>query len=253
MDKWKKAKEQYRDFQVLERFHRNTSHTVSGFSYNAIRPVVIPQEQEEEGIALDEGEAGKLFLTLEEALKKRRTGWQFDKDMNKAQMEAILTSSFGVTQVKQFQGFWVSLRAYASAGAMYSVEPYVYVNHVSEELDGRIWRYNPKNNKLHEVQTATVEQINDLTSITRYHIKNFYQAKMVVFFVADLNYIFKKYGMLAYRLVLLEAGHMCENLQLVACAMDYQAVPLGGFYELEVNKLLKLKKKSYCMYMAAIG
>ena len=47
-----------------------------------------------------------------------------------------------------------------------------------------------------------------------------------------------KYGARAYRFVLLEAGHVAQNVLLAAAALGLAAVPLGGFYDREVDAVL---------------
>jgi SagB-type dehydrogenase family enzyme len=47
-----------------------------------------------------------------------------------------------------------------------------------------------------------------------------------------------KYGARAYRFALMEAGHVGQNLLLAAAALGLGAVPLGGFYDREVDAFL---------------
>ena len=47
-----------------------------------------------------------------------------------------------------------------------------------------------------------------------------------------------KYGARAYRFTLLEAGHVAQNFLLAVAALGLAAVPIGGFYDREVDSLL---------------
>jgi SagB-type dehydrogenase family enzyme len=47
-----------------------------------------------------------------------------------------------------------------------------------------------------------------------------------------------KYGLRGYRFVLLEAGHLAQNVLLVCAALGLAAVPLGGFYDRPIDELL---------------
>ena len=47
-----------------------------------------------------------------------------------------------------------------------------------------------------------------------------------------------KYGARAYRFALMEAGHVGQNLLLAAAALGLDAVPLGGFYDRNVDAFL---------------
>jgi SagB-type dehydrogenase family enzyme len=47
-----------------------------------------------------------------------------------------------------------------------------------------------------------------------------------------------KYGQRGYRFALLEAGHVVQNVALAAAALDVPALPLGGFYDAQVDELV---------------
>lgn len=47
-----------------------------------------------------------------------------------------------------------------------------------------------------------------------------------------------KYGERAYRFVLLEAGHICQNMLLVLNGLHHRAFPLGGFVDDVFNELI---------------
>lgn len=47
-----------------------------------------------------------------------------------------------------------------------------------------------------------------------------------------------KYGLRGYRFALLEAGHAAQNVVLAAAAADVSALPLGGFYDALVERML---------------
>lgn len=258
MEKWRTISDEYHNFDNLLKFNRSTMHHKSNISVNRIVPVLDNLIQTD---SKNESYSVKLFSNKKLAkddsfwqiLKKRRTSWFFEKDMSIEQLSDVLYNTFGVSCSRQFGEYLVDLKSYASAGALYSVQPYVYINNVDKNLNNKIWKYNAKDNSLIFVADSDSDSINSLTSTTKFGVKDFYKAKIVVFFVANFDLIFRKYGMLAYRLVLLEAGHMCHNLQLVSTKFEYSSVPLGGFYDLDVNKLLKLEREQICIYMAVVG
>jgi SagB-type dehydrogenase family enzyme len=47
-----------------------------------------------------------------------------------------------------------------------------------------------------------------------------------------------KYGQRGYRFVLLEAGHVGQNALLAAAALDLRALPLGGYFDAEVDAVV---------------
>ena len=47
-----------------------------------------------------------------------------------------------------------------------------------------------------------------------------------------------KYGARGYRFALLEAGHLAQNAVLASTALDLPALPLGGFYDRRLDRLV---------------
>lgn len=77
---------------------------------------------------------------------------------------------------------------------------------------------------------------------------------MVVVLSAVLARSLPKYGDRGYRYLLLEAGHVGQNLDLVASALGLGAVNLGGFYDDELARLLCLDPEwEIPLYATAIG
>ncbi len=63
-----------------------------------------------------------------------------------------------------------------------------------------------------------------------------------------------KYGLRSYRFVLLEAGHVVQNLLLGAEALGLAGVALGGFFDTRADALLDLDGVNEgVVYSAAIG
>jgi SagB-type dehydrogenase family enzyme len=63
-----------------------------------------------------------------------------------------------------------------------------------------------------------------------------------------------KYGERGYRFVLLEVGHIAQNLCLLAEEMGLGAVCLGGFYDREVETVLGIDgTDESILYLVAVG
>ena len=63
-----------------------------------------------------------------------------------------------------------------------------------------------------------------------------------------------KYGQRAYRFALLEAGHVAQNLLLAAEGLDLGALPVGGFFDDELNRLLQLDGcQEFVVYLVLMG
>jgi SagB-type dehydrogenase family enzyme len=62
-----------------------------------------------------------------------------------------------------------------------------------------------------------------------------------------------KYGQRGYRYVWLDAGHLGQNLYLVATALGLGPVGIGGFFDGELKALLSLPEGEEPFYLVAIG
>jgi SagB-type dehydrogenase family enzyme len=63
-----------------------------------------------------------------------------------------------------------------------------------------------------------------------------------------------KYRERTYRYVLLEAGHIAQNLCLAATAMGLGACPVGAFFDDDLNALLELDgRDEAALYIVAVG
>ena len=62
-----------------------------------------------------------------------------------------------------------------------------------------------------------------------------------------------KYGARAFRFLLLEAGHLMQNLCLVSRSVGLCTLPLGGFFEREVSSMLELPESDVVLYVGVCG
>ena len=63
-----------------------------------------------------------------------------------------------------------------------------------------------------------------------------------------------KYGERGYRFLLFEAGHIMQNLLLVASALGVSALPIGGFVDAELDSALGIDGlDEVSLYLAAVG
>jgi SagB-type dehydrogenase family enzyme len=78
-------------------------------------------------------------------------------------------------------------------------------------------------------------------------------APLALVLAGDGAKIEPKYGARAAKLLLLEAGHVMQDLCLVAASLDLSVVPLGGFYEEPIARALALPGSDAVLYAAACG
>jgi SagB-type dehydrogenase family enzyme len=147
----------------------------------------------------------------------------------------ILKCAYGINRsmtVPQIgQGF---LRTVPSAGGLFPLEVYVLARGVESLPDG-IYHYDPRRHAVElfreEAWCAELEDI----MITAPFIRD---ANLIFFLSAVFNRSQKKYGPRGYRYILLEAGHLAQNLCLIAAEFRLGSLCMGGFYDSRLNRFL---------------
>ena len=76
---------------------------------------------------------------------------------------------------------------------------------------------------------------------------------LVWLLVGDAARVAAKYGRRAERFLLLEAGHLMQNLCLVSYSLGMSTVPLGGCYESEICRELRLPPDDRLLYCGVCG
>ena len=71
--------------------------------------------------------------------------------------------------------------------------------------------------------------------------------------VGDRARVERKYGERALRFLLLEAGHLMQNLALVSVSLGLRTVPLGGAFEGAIERRLALPSGDELLYVGVCG
>jgi SagB-type dehydrogenase family enzyme len=142
------------------------------------------------------------------------------------------------------------LRAAPSAGALYPGEIYLGVRAV-DGLGAGIYHYEVPDHSL-----ARLDSGDPGDRLARVCCGQEYarQAAVVVLISAVLQRTTRKYGDRGYRYVLLDIGHLAQNLCLICSALGLSIVTTCGFYDEEAAELLGIDgRDESVMYVAFIG
>jgi SagB-type dehydrogenase family enzyme len=71
--------------------------------------------------------------------------------------------------------------------------------------------------------------------------------------VGDGARVRAKYGARGLRFLLLEAGHLMQNLCLLSASLGLATVPLGGFFEADLARRLALPATDEVLYAGVVG
>jgi SagB-type dehydrogenase family enzyme len=176
-------------------------------------------------------------LSLEETLAQRRSVRSFtEEELTREEISQLLWAAQGLTAA------WGG-RTAPSAGALYPLEVYV-------ATASGLYHYVPQGHKV------IIESQDDLRlRIWEAGLKQdaIRDAPAVFVITAVYERTAKKYGDRAERYVKLEAGHACQNVLLQAMALDLGAVPIGAFYDDQVQAALSLPPDYEPLYLIPVG
>jgi protease I len=177
-------------------------------------------------------------LTLEEALEKRRSIRSFTgKSLTMEQISQLAWSGQGITEKEK--GF----RTAPSAGAIFPIELYV-------AIPEGLFVYRPVNHSLEKVVDSDVRAKLAEASFGQRWVAD---AGADFIIAGSEKKLAAKYGSKANVYMLLEAGHIGQNILLQAVSLDLGAVPIGAFNAEEVNKICKLPKDLESLYIISVG
>lgn len=163
----------------------------------------------------------------------------------------ILKCAYGINRSMMIsevgRGF---LRTVPSAGGLFPLEVYVLAREVESLPDG-IYHYDPRRHAVELFRKGPWCAELDEIMITAPFIRD---ANLIFFLSAVFNRSQKKYGPRGYRYILLEAGHVAQNLCLIAAEFNLGSLCMGGFYDSRLNHFLGFDGLSEAVvYSVAIG
>jgi SagB-type dehydrogenase family enzyme len=201
-----------------------------------------PQAQR---VALPPGELDPARSLLG-ALTSRRSRRTFGAaPVGRGAFATLLAQGCGVTGVDE-----VPRRASPSAGALYPVETYALVLSVAG-LDPAVYHYLPLEHALETLRPALA--LGDFDACNPDLLRRCRPGAVLVL-TANLERTQAKYRERGYRFALLEAGHVAQNLLLLATALGLDAVPMGGFLDDELNAFLGLDTtREVAVYAVLVG
>jgi SagB-type dehydrogenase family enzyme len=192
-------------------------------------------------------------MPFSEAVEGRRSERTFgEAPLSLADLTTLLHAAYGVTHELDLgaPGLGPQLRTVPSGGGLFPLEIYVLPWRV-DELPLALYHFDPLRRVLEQMRRGDLQD--DVRAATVYDEAALGCAVLFVVSATFWRTRFK-YGLRGYRFALLECGHLAQNLLLAATALGLAAVPLGGFYDRRVDRLLGLDGvNESALYMVAVG
>jgi len=245
-----REKENQKKLSIGERFHYETSLTLSGALGDMFRARPKKPSQYKHYARAEKVELPKpqyRGMVLEEAIEKRRSVRDYSRQaMSKAALSQLLFSAQGVTG----KTYGHSLRSAPSAGALYPFEIYAVVNNV-RDLPRGIYHYSVSDHALELVKAGDFS-----SKITEAGLGQQMLGAANVTFVlsAVFDRVRHKYGERGFRYTYIEAGHISQNIYLQAVSLGLGSVSVGAFLDEKVNQLIGVDGRNEAViYLHPVG
>ncbi|KJY22193.1 MULTISPECIES: SagB/ThcOx family dehydrogenase [unclassified Streptomyces] len=231
-------------FEGALEFHRLSSYG----SFPEPDRTVRPADPHLEAERLSGGPRPTLAAAAD-VLKARRSVRHRRARLDLSAAERVLQTALGPDEAT---GHW----PYPSAGDLRAVTVYCAAFDM-EGAERGISRFEPGSGRLRPVAVlrgGSDERVLRGEALMRTSTVDPTAAQAVFLFVGHLGRAGGRYGERAYRYLLLEAGHMAQNLSLVLAAEDLAGCPIGGIRDDEALRVLGLEDSTaVCLYGLAVS
>jgi len=229
----------YSFFPQPEFINQQMARMLQSFDYEQYPEIQLPQSRT------------RLDLDMQSAISARVSGRDLTPvRLTLEQVATLLANCYGVTRDNEGTDFPRPFRIVPSGGALYPLELYFHSAHV-EELEAGHYHYNPMRGSLRFLRYGDESRRLSESLVQRNLALD---CSLLLFITAVFERSAFKYGERGYRFVLIEAGHVAQNLALTATAMGLGCLTIGGYADRQIDELLGLDGVSHStIYMAGIG
>lgn len=185
-------------------------------------------------------------LNLATAITTRRSHRRYNTQgkLSLTQLSQLLFLAQGITWDER------EFRTVPSSGALYPLEIYPVVHRV-EGLQAGLYHHAVQSHRLELVKAGDLRQPLIKAGLSQ----DFLGEAQVCFVVSGIFQRTRwKYHERTYRYVLMEAGHLGQNLYLAATALGLGVCGIGAFFDDPLNELLGIDgKKEAALYLVTVG
>ncbi len=184
-------------------------------------------------------------VSLDQAIQARRSVRDYSPGpLSLLRLGQLLYMAYGITSEAQ------GLRAAPSAGARYPVDVYPVVHRV-DSLEPGVYKYVPAGHLLELCRPGDWREPLQGACLGQRHVAT---AAVACVLAVTFQRTRDRYGDRAYRYVLLDAGHVGENLYLAATALGLGPCGVGAFSDDDVNAILGIDGNSEAaVYLVSVG
>jgi SagB-type dehydrogenase family enzyme len=188
-------------------------------------------------------------LEVRAAIEKRRSLRHYARDpLTKEELAYLCWCTQGIVEVK---APYYTLRNVPSAGGRHGFETYLLINRVTDIQPG-LYRYLAFSHSLIPVDITNGISDSVMSACLG---QAFVRSSAVTFIWSALIYRMAwRYSERAYRLIHLDAGHICQNLYLSAEQIGCGVCAIGAFDDQQIADVLKIDgNDEFVVYCATVG
>jgi len=177
-------------------------------------------------------------VSFEEALAKRRSVRLFAiKPLESEQIGQLAWAGQGITEPQR------GLRTAPSAGEIYPIDLYFATQ------EG-LFVYRPAE---HSMEQTSDQDIRGRLAVAASMQDSMATAGCNIIVAGSVRKLTSQFRTKARTYMLLEAGHIAQNIQLQAVCLDLGSVTIGGFNTKEVGRICKLPRGMEPIYIICVG
>lgn len=198
----------------------------------------------------DPGEAKLQPVDLRGLLQARRSVRQYsEKPVSREELSFMLWATQGVHSI--LGDSYATLRSVPSAGARHPYETYLNVTRV-DGMEPGLYRYLPLSHRL-----AYLKHDPELPARFRQASLNqeMVETCAVLFIWTCVPYRTEwRYGQKAHKVLLIDAGHICENLYLAAGATGCGACAVAAYTQGDMDRTAGVDgRDEFAVYLCTVG
>lgn len=190
-------------------------------------------------------------VDLREVIGQRRSHRRFKpQPIALAELSFLLWATQGCSAVL---APGTALRTVPSAGCRHPFETYLAVLDV-EELKTGIYRYLPLTHELVLEQPVDADTLRQRLAQGALN-QNFVASAPVSFIWSVIPARSEwRYHTAAHRVILMDAGHLCQNLYLAAAGIDCGTCAVAAYHQQKMDRLLAVDgEEEFTIYLAPVG
>lgn len=188
-----------------------------------------------------------------DCIKERRSTRFYSEDfMSLDELSYLLWATQGISGTNKAG---LTLRTVPCSGATHTFETYLFVMRV-DGLQQGIYRYLPVEHKIMFMfELDELDQKVDEITLEQPFVPNFAKKAAVVFAWSTIPYRSEwKYDVTAHKKILIDVGHVCQNLYLASESVGAGACAIGIYDQKLIDEILNLDgEDEFVLYLAAVG